>query len=114
MSQQLVAVMQMLGCSCAGCALCLGQVMQRKDTARNSQSPRISGSAGSGAVKQKYELAGHSWSYRAWLPAGFCPDWADLAESECRAGNTSGARSRLGTHSLALVLCETQVAGSSR
>lgn len=88
--------------------------MQLEGAARNSPGPRTSGSAGSGAGKQKYEPAEHSWSYKVWCPAGFCPDWEDLAANECHEGSTSEAHSRLGTHSPALVLCETLVAESSR
>lgn len=81
---------------------------------RSCLGPSTSGAAGSGAGRQREGWAEHSWSCKVWLPAGFCPDWADLAERECHAGNTTAAHSRSGTHSLTLVLCDTQMVEPSR
>lgn len=76
--------------------------------------PSTSVAVGSGAERQRYGQAERSWSYKEWLRAGFCPDLTDLPEREYHASNTSGAHSRPGTRSLALVLCDTQTAESSR
>lgn len=78
------------------------------------RGPSTSGAADSGVRMQRYMQAERSWSYKGWLRAGFCPDSTDPPEREYHAGNTSGAQNRLGTHSRALVLCDTQTAEPSR
>lgn len=72
--------------------------------------PSTSGAAGSGAKMRGYGQTDRSWSYTGWLPAGFFPDWTGPPGWEYHAGNTSGAHSRPGTHSLGLVPCDTQMA----
>lgn len=75
--------------------------------------PSTSGAVGSGVERRSGQVE-HSWSYTEWLLTGFCPGWRDLAERKCREDNTSGAHNRPGTHSPALVLCDTQLAESYR
>lgn len=80
----------------------------------NSPGPSTSEAAGSGAEAQRCGQAGRSWSYKWTHPAGFCPDWIDPTGGGSRAGSTSGARSRLGSRSLALGLGGTLAAQTNR
>lgn len=80
----------------------------------NYPGPSTSGAAGSGAERQRYGQAEHSWSYKWTHPAGFCPDWIDPTARGYRAGSTSEAHSRPGTRSQALVLGGTLAAETNR
>lgn len=89
-------------------------VAKEADIVISRPGPSTSEADASGAKGPRFAPAARSWSCKEQFQVGLSPDWAGPPERERCAGSTPGARSRAGTCSPPLVLCDTQAAQPGR